>query len=338
MHSDRQGSLYHQFLTLRIFLQTRIRRMLNSFGLRDTANLPEPLGRRAYLFLFNIFGNKLKYLLYVFCLFLFVMYAWVVQYNEEYLKEELTKIVVPSHKNETYPMPSPGNQTNNIPTNTNSTLIHDSHKISPYSTLSFWLSIIFSVVSWVAIIQLMQYIRRNSLQSGSNNLFGRQRQNEQMEFLSQLRRMSNLSNIPGLRTRLRLAMLERDFTGDDYEILQELDETPSPFGMVGGPRGRGASEGSINRLPLHTYARSITENSAQTETVSDPTAVDRDRCNICLAGYEPGDELRTISCMHNFHKGCIDPWLRQRNICPICKFPATVEDEEEGEQSIATHN
>ena len=43
------------------------------------------------------------------------------------------------------------------------------------------------------------------------------------------------------------------------------------------------------------------------------------QCAICLEPYQDGDELRTVMCLHHFHKNCIDQWLRTNCICPICK-------------------
>ena len=31
---------------------------------------------------------------------------------------------------------------------------------------------------------------------------------------------------------------------------------------------------------------------------------------ICMIEYEEGEELRTMPCMHFFHKECIDEWLQ----------------------------
>ncbi|XP_006832453.1 PREDICTED: E3 ubiquitin-protein ligase RNF43 [Chrysochloris asiatica] len=43
-------------------------------------------------------------------------------------------------------------------------------------------------------------------------------------------------------------------------------------------------------------------------------------CAICLEEFSEGQELRVISCLHEFHRTCVDPWLQQRQTCPLCMF------------------
>jgi E3 ubiquitin-protein ligase DOA10 len=47
---------------------------------------------------------------------------------------------------------------------------------------------------------------------------------------------------------------------------------------------------------------------------------DKRNCSICLASYDIGDNIRTIPCLHYFHKDCIDTWLKSNSACPICKY------------------
>ena len=44
-------------------------------------------------------------------------------------------------------------------------------------------------------------------------------------------------------------------------------------------------------------------------------------CAVCLDALVLGEKVMTLSCMHVFHQGCLDPWIkRQENAsCPTCR-------------------
>jgi hypothetical protein len=46
---------------------------------------------------------------------------------------------------------------------------------------------------------------------------------------------------------------------------------------------------------------------------------DKDFCTICLDNFKEGSTIRILPCFHSFCSECIDPWLQQRSICPVCK-------------------
>jgi hypothetical protein len=45
------------------------------------------------------------------------------------------------------------------------------------------------------------------------------------------------------------------------------------------------------------------------------------QCQICLDPFSVRDTIRTIPCFHVFHRECIDGWLEQQGMCPVCSHP-----------------
>ncbi|KAK4557339.1 hypothetical protein RGQ29_007197 [Quercus rubra] len=44
------------------------------------------------------------------------------------------------------------------------------------------------------------------------------------------------------------------------------------------------------------------------------------QCYICLVEYEEGDSLRILPCHHEFHRTCVDKWLKEiHRVCPLCR-------------------
>ena len=43
-------------------------------------------------------------------------------------------------------------------------------------------------------------------------------------------------------------------------------------------------------------------------------------CGYCLEKYEHGEEVRMLPCLHKFHTGCVDKWLKLHSCCPHCRM------------------
>ncbi len=96
---------------------------------------------------------------------------------------------------------------------------------------------------------------------------------------------------------LALSMANRDFTGNDYELLSRLDAGAN----------KGLSTTAINRFPTSTIPKRSNSTAAY------------ESCVICLDDMEAGQVVRRLPCMHAFHAKCIDSWLEKSNTCPVDK-------------------
>merc|ERR1712118_295549 len=43
-------------------------------------------------------------------------------------------------------------------------------------------------------------------------------------------------------------------------------------------------------------------------------------CPVCIERVCGGDEIRTLPCLHAFHRACIDSWFaKYHSTCPLCR-------------------
>ncbi|KAK8639904.1 hypothetical protein V6N13_138270 [Hibiscus sabdariffa] len=96
-----------------------------------------------------------------------------------------------------------------------------------------------------------------------------------------------------------------------FEVLDEIHQqslalssrpSVSPIGSVPAPKE------VVESLPVKLYKSQKLKND---EVV---------QCYICLVEYEEGDIIRGLPCNHEFHRTCIDKWLKEiHRVCPLCR-------------------
>lgn len=137
-----------------------------------------------------------------------------------------------------------------------------------------------------------------------------------------------------VRTSQRLAMMDRDFTDADYEMLLDLDNNSQRLRRF----LEGASHETVARLPTIIYQKTKKHDDEtgerdpeRTASTGDLQAVQKEeqiseiagdtlhKCTICLEDFEEGMKIRILPCLHRFMSECIDPWLVQQARCPVCK-------------------
>jgi hypothetical protein len=71
----------------------------------------------------------------------------------------------------------------------------------------------------------------------------------------------------------------------------------------------GIDEATLAAFPVATYAEAARAKAAAAAC-----------CPVCLEAYADADVVRALpDCAHLFHRDCVDPWLRLRPTCPVCR-------------------
>ncbi len=155
---------------------------------------------------------------------------------------------------------------------------------------------------------------RSRLERRAQRLLQEQREQRFRDWVDGLNAQRRFHGQPPISVEsLRLVMRERDMTGEDYDSLLQFNEEAGP--AVGALLNQmGASPDEIARLPSRTLT--------PTNDILTSTDNHQSRCAICLENYQIGERIRTVPCLHSFHSSCIDRWLVDRAVCPICKQPA----------------
>ena len=64
-------------------------------------------------------------------------------------------------------------------------------------------------------------------------------------------------------------------------------------------------------------ASGVSTQSSVCPSISSPASEEGGGCSICLESL--GVKDKALACGHIFDEGCIDLWLKTREICPLCR-------------------
>ena len=83
------------------------------------------------------------------------------------------------------------------------------------------------------------------------------------------------------------------------------------------------AEGPAPPVPLDVQRNTVVSDVVHLPGDSSAAAIPE--CAICLEAFAPGQQVRTLPCMHRFHMQCADHWLRRGiPLCPVCRNPVVM--------------
>lgn len=122
---------------------------------------------------------------------------------------------------------------------------------------------------------------------------------------------SNAPEFPGM------SRFNSDESDDDEEpelIQRGLDEAVIESSTVD----------HVYRGPQQPQQQQSNQPSeAAVQVSASPCADEENKCMICMEQFTEGEMLRTLPCLHRYHRPCIDEWLHRSTSCPICKRDVT---------------
>ncbi|KAI1785074.1 hypothetical protein LXA43DRAFT_856555, partial [Ganoderma leucocontextum] len=52
-----------------------------------------------------------------------------------------------------------------------------------------------------------------------------------------------------------------------------------------------------------------------------------DRCGVCMSQFRRDERAAlTPVCKHSFHEACLQKWLRESRVCPICRMALSMDN------------
>ena len=113
--------------------------------------------------------------------------------------------------------------------------------------------------------------------------------------------------------------------GDEYgdEDGPEVDENGDPI------RSPEEIKNIINSIPSFKYEEKKDTSEVEKLTSSKLPGKsgnagsrqddNKESCAICLDDLKTGNMVKALTCSHKFHEKCINNWLKQKLLCPLCK-------------------
>ena len=108
---------------------------------------------------------------------------------------------------------------------------------------------------------------------------------------------------------------------DDFEDDGDDDENEDDEENEGNEN---SDENNLFEIFIRKKSKFISElDEFQYKHLEKYCTFKEEKCPICLKKFKGVDIIKEFPCKHIFHKNCLLRWIKNSNICPLCKYDIT---------------
>ena len=108
----------------------------------------------------------------------------------------------------------------------------------------------------------------------------------------------------------------QNFTSD--AAFMEMAQRMSEQEAAAQAKKKKASENAVKKLAV-VKIESKHCKKGQSGVLEPPT------CTVCCEGIVLGSKGMFMPCGHIYHPDCLNPWLKEHNTCPVCRYELPTE-------------
>jgi len=140
------------------------------------------------------------------------------------------------------------------------------------------------------------------------------------------RRGGSYRNLPPLRFHVRVVRNVNGQTQRVHTVLNAAQLREKLVSILNSPSTDGRASQNLFADFMGSGTTAVVKRGVKDANIypsykytGNTLPEDKKTCAICLADYEADEDIKTIPCMHFYHKECIDEWMSRSCVCPICK-------------------
>ena len=104
---------------------------------------------------------------------------------------------------------------------------------------------------------------------------------------------------------------------DFFEMVRRISEQEAEARA----KKKRAKTDAVSKLPV------VKIEAKHCKKTPNSTEMEPPSCTVCCDAIALGSKGMFMPCGHIYHPDCLNPWLKEHNTCPVCRFELPTEDQ-----------